>query len=130
MDFEERGRGREAPEAGEGEDDGFVSPAAGFVGVDDCFRGGCRPADPSDVLVQELVEPPEAVLLDDELELVQDAVVVVWVGQCDLVLPERIQDVGVGGWDFGGRDFFGIVVERAELIWNSMALEGECTRDL
>ena len=56
--------------------------------------------------MQKLVEPPEAVLLDDELELVQDAIVVVWVGQSDLVLPERIQDIGVGGWDLVGRDLF------------------------
>lgn len=47
--------------------------------VDDGFGSGCRSTDPSDVLAQELVEPSEAMLLDDELELVQDAVVIVGV---------------------------------------------------
>ena len=58
--------------------------------VDDGSGSCCRATDPADVLKQEPVEPPEAVLFDDELELVQDAVVVVGVGQGDFVLPEWI----------------------------------------
>ena len=46
--------------------------------------------------MQKLVEPGKAMLLDDELELVQDAIVIVGVGQGNLALPERIENIGVG----------------------------------
>lgn len=58
--------------------------------ADDCACSGCGTAHPHDVLFEQRVQPLESVSLDDEGEEVQDAVVVVWIGEDEFAFPEGV----------------------------------------